>query len=101
MNRTLKTMLAKLCPRLNYTLDRRTAVGSALSPVHPKGLRLFPDQDPIWKTTPSDKEAKGGPRQIGDLEMSNLLNLGKIFRHMSGENLERTPIMLGNWVYPC
>ena len=48
------------------------------------------------------KRLKGDPRQIGDLEMSNhLLNLGKIFRHMSRENLERTPIMLGNWVYPC
>ena len=34
--------------------------------------------------------------------MSNhLLSLGKIFRHMSRENLERTPIMLGNWVHPC
>ena len=34
--------------------------------------------------------------------MSNhFLSLGKIFRHMTRENLERSPILLRNWVHPC
>ena len=52
---------SKALPGDATTMDRRTTVGSAPSPVHPKSFRLFPDQDPIWKTSPSDKEANGGP----------------------------------------
>ena len=43
----------------------------------------------------------GNPPKLAELEMSQYLQaLGKVLHHIARETLERTPILLGNWVYP-
>lgn len=102
MNRTLKTMLAKLCQETQ--LPRIDVLPLALLRARctPRASGYFPIKIRYGRPPPVIKRLTGDPQQIGDLEKSNYcLNLGQIFRRMIRENLERTPIMLGNWVHPC
>ena len=67
----------------------------------PRASGYSPIKIRYGRPPPVIKRLTGDPQQTADLEMSNCrLNLGKIFRRMTRENLERTPIMLGNWVHP-
>ena len=71
------------------------------SPVHPRSSDYSPLEILYGRTPPVIGKLKGDPQPIADLEMSQHHQaLRKVFYHIARESLERTPILLGNWVHP-
>ena len=66
----------------------------------PRSSGYFSLWDLTWETTPNNKNAQGRPPTTswtGGVPTSP--GPGKVFCHITRENLERTPSPLGNWVH--